>query len=95
MVRSKIRCVVVAAALAFSLASSAVPTFAQGAERAAAGAPAAGAVDLAWSRLAGWLTDLWNDGFGLLVASDEAPAPPVSSSCTGDCDRGHGVDPNG
>jgi hypothetical protein len=99
MVRSKFRCVVVAAAVtgaAITLASSAVPAYAQGAELAASRSSAAASLDLgALSRLAGWLTDLWNDGIGFVVAADEAPAPPENSACTGDCDRGHGVDPNG
>lgn len=100
MVRSKFRCVVVAAAVAgaaVTLASSAVPAHAQGAELAASRSSATVSLDHlgSWSRLAGWLTDLWNDGLGLVVAADEAPAPPENLSCTGDCDRGHGVDPNG
>jgi hypothetical protein len=99
MVRSKFRCVVVAAAVtgaAVTLASSAVPAHAQGAGLAASRPSAAASLDMgAWSRLAGWLTDLWNDGLGLVVAADEALAPPENSACTGDCDRGGGVDPNG
>lgn len=97
MVRSKCRSVVVAAALALSLASSAtIPAHAQGTRLAAAGSPATGSLDAgAWSRLAGWLTDLWNEGLGLATAADKETTPPVSSSCTGDCDRGMGVDPNG
>jgi hypothetical protein len=99
MVRSKFRCVVVAAAVAgaaATLASSAVPAHAQGAGLAASRSSAAVSLDLgALSRLSGWLTDLWNDGLGLVVAADEAPASPENSACTGDCDRGMGVDPNG
>lgn len=95
MVRSKFRCVVVAAALAAGLLASAV--HAQETGFAANRASAAVSLDHlgSWSRLAGWLTDLWNEGLGLVVAADAAPAPPENSACTGDCDRGGGVDPNG
>lgn len=97
MVRSKFRyaVVVIVAAAAITLASS-VPAHAQGAGLAADRASAAGSFDSgAWSRLSIWLKALWNDGLGLVVAADEAPAPPENSVCAGDCDRGGGVDPNG
>lgn len=89
MVRSTVRCVVVAFVLVLPLASPACPARAQGPD--VAHSPASGAT-APWSRLTDWLTDLWED---LFLASDAAPTPPTSSSCTGDCDRGHGVDPNG
>ena len=96
MVRSKVRCVVVVAALALAAFSAGVPARAQGAKVTAVGPTASASQDLgAWSRLSGWLTDFWNGGLELFLAAEKQPTPPVSSSCTGDCDRGGGVDPNG
>lgn len=51
-----------------------------------------------------WLTTLWATGprtpavlekAGAGVDPNGSPAPTGTSTCTGDCERGHGIDPNG
>jgi hypothetical protein len=52
-----------------------------------------------------WLAELWNGSqrpqpirtkAGMGVDPDGSPAPTsATTSCTGDCERGHGIDPDG
>ena len=48
-----------------------------------------------WVQIVEWLEAVWNESISAQAEDSETETPPQDIFCYGDCDRGHGIDPNG